>query len=98
MLAILEPRTILIGLETARLKLESEIEQIKSAITNDASETASLKSRISSLEAANRDTLAVLDSKSRAYDKLAEDLAAQHQKSVELRRQASTLEHNLQVA
>jgi nucleoprotein TPR len=89
---------MLTGLETARLKLESEIEQIKSASTNDASETASLKSRISSLEAANRDTLAVLDSKSRAYDKLAEDLAAQHQKSVELRRQVSTLEQNLQAA
>jgi len=93
-----KPRTILTGLETARLKLESEIEQIKSTSANDASETASLKSRISSLEAANRDTLAVLDSKSRAYDKLAEDLAAQHQKSVELRRHVATVEQNLQVA
>jgi nucleoprotein TPR len=76
--------------------LEFEIEQIKSATTNDASETATLKSRISSLEAANRDTLAVLDSKSTLSEKLAEDLAAQHQKSVELRRQVSTLEQNLQ--
>lgn len=81
-----------------RANLESEIEQIKSTNANEASETATLKSRISSLEAANRDTLAVLDSKSTAYDKLAEDLAAQHQKSVELRRLVSTLEHDLQVA
>ena len=85
-------------LETARLKLESEIEQIRSTTANDASETATLKSRISSLEAANRDTLAVLDSKSTAYDKLAEDLATQHQKTVELRRQVSTFEQNLQAA
>lgn len=40
----------------------------------------------------------MLDSKSTAYDKLAEDLATQHQKSVELRRQVSTLEQNLQAA
>jgi nucleoprotein TPR len=80
------------------LKLESDIELIKSTTTNDASETVTLRSRISSLEAANRDTLAVLDSKSTAYDKIAEDLAAQHQKSVELRRQVSTLEQNLQAA
>ena len=80
------------------MKLESEIEQTKSNTTNDASETATLKSRISSLEAANRDTLAVLDSKSTAYDKLAEDLTAQHQKSVDLRRQVSTLEQQVQAA
>lgn len=57
-----------------------------------------MKSRVSSLEASNRDTLAVLESKSTAYDKLAEELSSQHQKAVELRRQVSTLEQNLQAA
>lgn len=57
-----------------------------------------MKSRISSLEASNRDTLAVLESKSTAYDKLAEDLTTQHQKVVELRRQVTTLEQSLQAA
>ena len=42
--------------------------------------------------------MAVLESKSSAYDKLAEDLSAQHQKSVELRKQVTTLEQNLQSA
>ena len=81
-----------------RSKLESELAHIKSSTSNDAAETSTLKSRISSLEASNRDTLAVLESKSSSYDKLAEDLSAQHQKSVELRKQVSTLEQNLQAA
>jgi nucleoprotein TPR len=82
----------------ARSRLESEIEQFRSTTTNEASETAALQSRISSLEAASRDTVALLDSKSIAYDKLGEDLAAQHQKTVELRRHAASLEQRLQAA
>ena len=57
-----------------------------------------MKSRVSSLEAANRDTLAVLDSKSTAYDKLAEELSSQQQKAQTLRRRVSELEQNLQSA
>lgn len=53
---------------------------------------------MSSLEAANRDTLAVLDSKSTAYDKLAEELSSQQQKAQTLRRRVSELEQNLQSA
>jgi nucleoprotein TPR len=53
---------------------------------------------VSSLEAANRDTLAVLDSKSSAYDKLAEELSGQQQKAQTLRRRVSELEQNLQSA
>lgn len=88
----------MIGSENARSRLESDVQQIKASNSQEASETISLKSRISSLEASNRDTLAVLDSKSTAYDKLAEELTVQHQKAVELRRQVSTLEQNLQAA
>lgn len=53
---------------------------------------------MSSLEAANRDTLAVLESKSTAYDKLAEELSSQQQKAQTLRRRVSELEQNLQSA
>ena len=59
---------------------------------------STLKSRISSLEASNRDTLALLESKSSAYDKLAEELSTQHKKTIELRRELSTAEQNLQAA
>jgi nucleoprotein TPR len=52
--------------------------------------------RISSLEASNRDTLALLESKSAAHDKLAEELSVQHKKTIELRRELSAAEQNLQ--
>lgn len=57
-----------------------------------------MKSRISSLETSNRDTLSLLESKSAAHDKLAEELSAQHKKTIELRRELSTAEQNLQAA
>jgi nucleoprotein TPR len=53
---------------------------------------------VSSLEATNRDTLGVLESKSTAYDKLAEELSAQQQKAQSSRRRVSELEQNLQSA
>jgi nucleoprotein TPR len=84
--------------ENARSKAEHEIGQTRSASAHDAAETSTLKSRVSSLEAANRDTLAVLDSKSTAYDKLAEELSSQQEKAQLLRRRVSELEQNLQSA
>ncbi len=57
-----------------------------------------MKSRISSLEATTRDTLAVLDSKSTACDQLAEDLSSQQRKAQTLRRRVSELEQDLQSA
>ncbi|GLA78746.1 hypothetical protein AtubIFM55763_000637 [Aspergillus tubingensis] len=84
--------------ENIRSTLESEIATLKSSSTSNESEASSLKSRISSLEASNRDTLSLLESKSAAYDKLAEELSTQHKKTIELRRELSTAEQNLQAA
>ena len=83
-------------LETARGKVEAELEELKSSTSTSTSEVATLKSRVSSLESSNRDTLALLESKSTAHDRLAEDLSTEHQKTVELRRQVSTLEQTIQ--
>ena len=57
-----------------------------------------MKARILSLESSNRDTLSLLESKSCAHDRLAEELSLQHQKSVELRREVSDLEQSVQSA
>ncbi|KAH1548034.1 hypothetical protein KXX57_002100 [Aspergillus fumigatus] len=84
--------------ENARSALESEIATLKSSTTSNESEVNTLKSRISSLEASNRDTLGLLESKSAAYDKLAEELSAQHKRTIELRRELATAEQNLQAA
>lgn len=98
MLTRLVFRLILTVLENARSALESEIATLKSSSTSNESEVSSLKSRISSLEASNRDTLALLESKSAAYDKLAEELSTQHKKTIELRRELSTAEQNIQTS
>ena len=50
------------------------------------------------MEGSNRDTLSLLESKSTAHDRLAEDLTLQHQKTVELRREVSDLEQSVQSA
>lgn len=84
--------------ENARSNLESEIATLRSSSTSSESELNSLKSRIASLETSNRDTLALLEAKTSAYDKLSEELSATHKKTVDLRRELSTAEQNLQAA
>lgn len=84
--------------ENARNELEAQLQSIKSSATNAQSELQALRSRISSLESSNRDTVSLLEAKSSAHDRLAEELSTQHQKIVELRRQISELERSLQAA
>ncbi|KAI9838350.1 MAG: hypothetical protein M1819_005618 [Sarea resinae] len=84
--------------ENARSALESELQNLKSSASTSTSEVEALKSRISSLESSNRDTLSLLESKSTAYDRLADELSSEHQKTIELRRELSNLEQSLQTA
>ncbi|KAJ9635197.1 Protein mlp1 [Coniosporium tulheliwenetii] len=84
--------------ENARASIESELQTLKSSSTSSTSEVDALRSRINSLESSNRDTLSLLEAKSTAYDKLAEELAAQHQKITNLRREVSELEQKNQAA
>ncbi|OJD15924.1 hypothetical protein AJ78_03867 [Emergomyces pasteurianus Ep9510] len=84
--------------ENTRSNLESELATLRSSTSSSESELNGLKSRIASLETSNRDTLSLLESKSNAYDKLAEELSSQHKKTIELRREVSTLEQKLQAA
>ncbi|KAK5053321.1 hypothetical protein LTR84_002295 [Exophiala bonariae] len=84
--------------ENARSRLETDLEQYRSATVNETSETNTLKARISSLESANRDTLALLESKTTSFENLSQELSAQHQKGVELRKQITALEQSTQAA
>ncbi|KAL8775961.1 MAG: hypothetical protein Q9203_003820 [Teloschistes exilis] len=84
--------------EQARTAVESELETLQSATSNSTSEVTALKTRITSLESSNRDTLSLLETKSAAYDKLTEELSNQHQKTVELRQEVATLEQRVQFA
>lgn len=85
-------------LENGRSSLESELQALKSSSTTSTSEVESLRVRIASLESANRDTIAVLESKSTANDRLAEDLQKQHQKGLELSQQITALQQAAQNA
>lgn len=71
---------------------------MKASTTTSSSEAETLRSRITSLENANRDTLAIVASKSAANDSLAQDLQKQHQKGLELSQQVSSLQQLLQEA
>lgn len=78
--------------------METELENLKTSISESSSKLSAQEARITSLESSNRDTLSLLESKTTAYDRLAEELNAQHQKTLELRREVSTLEQSLQSA
>jgi nucleoprotein TPR len=84
--------------ETARANVESELQNLKSSSSTSSSQVEAFQSRITSLESANRDALALLESKSTAYDKLAEELSTQQQKIVALRKEVSELEGKVQTA
>lgn len=84
--------------EDTRLALETELQALKSTSSTSVSEVTDLRSRVSSLESANRDTVALLEAKSTAHDRLAEELSTQHRKTLELRREVSELEQTLQKA
>ena len=88
-------------LENARASVETELENFRTSTSLSASEIAALKIRISSLESSNRETLSLLDAKTTAHDSLAQELNVQHQKTIELRREVSSLEqavHSAQAA
>jgi nucleoprotein TPR len=85
-------------LENARVALDSELRELKSSSSSSTSEVQTLQSRLAVLEASNRDTVALLDSKSGAHDRLAEELSTQQQKIIGLRREVSELEEKLQRA
>ena len=84
--------------ETNRTKAEADLDQFRNTSSSEAAEVTTLRSRITSLEASNRDTLALLESKTNASDKLSQDLSAQHQKAIELRKQINSLEQTVQAA
>ena len=82
-------------IESLTTSLETELHDLRTSTSTSASDINGLQVRINSLESSNRDTLSLLDSKNTAYDKLTGELNAQHEKTVELRRQVSALEQSL---
>ena len=84
--------------DSSRARAEAELQQARTSTSSEASENSSLKARISSLEASNRDITAALETKTSAYESLSQDLSVQHQKAVDLRKQITSLEQDAQAA
>lgn len=82
--------------EHARQQIETELKNAQTTASSKTSEVQSLESRIKTLESQNRDTVALHDAKSAAHDRLTEELSAQHQKFVNLRKKVSELEEKNQ--
>ncbi len=85
-------------IENSRSTLESQLQTLRSSSTTSTTELENLRARISSLEAANRDTVALLESKTTANDALAKDLQTQHQRGLELSQQITSLQQAVQNA
>jgi nucleoprotein TPR len=82
--------------ENARQAAETALHNLQASATSSTSETQALESRIKTLESHNRDAIAMHEAKTAAHDRLATELSEQHQKSVGLRKQVSTLEEKNQ--
>ncbi|KAL1600410.1 Protein mlp1 [Paraconiothyrium brasiliense] len=82
--------------ETAHQQLETQLLTLQASTSSSSSQLDVLEARVRSLESQNRDTVALHEAKSAAYDRLAEELSAQHQKLVALRKQVSELEDKKQ--
>ncbi|KAK3692351.1 hypothetical protein B0T22DRAFT_475284 [Podospora appendiculata] len=84
--------------ENTRRSLENELQTLKSSGSATASEIETLRSRIESLETSNRETLGIVDSKTQANAELFEDLQKQHQKTLKLNQEVTSLNQAVQVA
>ncbi|KAK5118837.1 hypothetical protein LTR62_000046 [Meristemomyces frigidus] len=82
--------------ESARESLASELNTLRSSTSGSSAETSTLKQRIETLELANRDALALVESKSAEKDGLATELSEQHGKLLTIRREVGLLEEQNQ--
>ncbi|KAI9885371.1 MAG: hypothetical protein M1823_002843 [Watsoniomyces obsoletus] len=84
--------------ELLRIEGDAELQSLRSSSNKAKDEMETLKSRVTMLETSNRNTISLLDSKSTAYDRLADELSAQQQKIGELRRELAASQQSQQAA
>ncbi|KAL5113381.1 Protein mlp1 [Pleosporales sp. CAS-2024a] len=89
-------QTTLAHQATARQQLEAQLHAVHTATAAADAHAAVLESRIRALEAQNRDTLATYETKAAAHDRLAQELADQHRKYVDLRKTLAARDEHTQ--
>ncbi len=84
--------------EQSRQAIETEFQTLKSTTVTSVSEIDTLRARVASLEASNRETVAIIDNKTTSISELSDELQRQHQKNVQLTREVTSLQRSTQVA
>ncbi|KAI0405056.1 hypothetical protein F4802DRAFT_607044 [Xylaria palmicola] len=84
--------------ETKRQTLENELQSLKSSSSTSQSDIDALRSRITSLETSNRESLAIIDTKNATNETLSQELQAQHQKNLKLSQEVTALQQAVQNA
>lgn len=76
--------------------MNNQLQILQSDGANSSGELEELRAQATKLEKSNRNTVALLDSKSTAHDKLAEELSALRTKTIEHRRETSNFTEQIQ--
>ncbi|KAK3113701.1 Protein mlp1, partial [Teratosphaeriaceae sp. CCFEE 6253] len=82
--------------DSARENLATELNDLRSSTSGSTADLQTLRQRIETLEASNRDALALVESKSTEKDRIATELSEQHGKLLALRREINELEERNQ--
>lgn len=83
--------------ESSRETYVTKLSDLQSNALDTTNETQTLRSRITSLEQSNRDTLALIEGHSAEKDRVHKELEATHSKVIELRKDISKLEEENRV-
>jgi nucleoprotein TPR len=84
--------------DDSKVAAENQLQVIKSGQSGINAENETLRNRIATLESSNRETLAALEQKATAHDRVSEELSLQQQKNLELRREIASIEQASQNA
>ncbi|XP_044715102.1 TPR/MLP1/MLP2-like protein [Hirsutella rhossiliensis] len=78
--------------------LENELQVLKAKSSDHEAEVKTLNDKIETLQSSNRTNLSIIESNTKRDQTVADELAKQHQRNVELTRQASALQQSEQNA
>jgi len=89
---------ILTEQESRSQALQNELQIAKSSNSDAESEIKNLKDQVDALQASHRNTMALVESQNARGDQVSEELTKQHQKNVQLNKELTTLQQNVQAA
>ncbi|KJZ74572.1 hypothetical protein HIM_05922 [Hirsutella minnesotensis 3608] len=84
--------------ETKRQSLENELQVIKARSSDHEAEVKALNDKIETLQSSNRTNLSIIESNTKRDQTVADELAKQHQRNVDLTRQNAALQQSEQNA